>query len=300
VVVRTACWAVLAIGLAGVLAACGGGHGAATSPAASAAVPAPAAIAEQLVAVTPAPADLPSRLIVEGGLLATQDLSVVHDLAGATAPLYALVPPGPDVVPAGEARVTCEITTTAADDSDAAGLEHAAQFANLEACQGGPIGCGTLEIGSIAGQSRKATEASVEKLAEYRACLQHLHVGPFAGPPVDGRFLLQPGPAQESAAVSVSVIVYPSAEAFTTSLRDVATGTAFRPGTVPGRFAPSSLPGCRLQFYPPTASLLAWCDDAKGARDPEHDATVGRIAGVLTTGRPPADVPPLDAPYAMP
>ncbi len=298
VVVRRACWAVPAAVLAGVLAACGGGHR--TAPAAGTATaqavaPSPAAGAEQLVAATPAAADLPPRLVVEGGLLATGDLSVVHDLTGATAPLYALVPPGPDVVPAGEARETCEITTSPDDGTDATRLQNAAAFANLQACQG-TIGCGQLVVASIAGQSRAATEATLEKIAKYNACLERLQVGSFAGPPVDGRFLLQPAPSSATASLPVSVIVYPSADAFTTSLRQVAAGGAFRTSTVPGRFAPSSIPACALQFYPATAAALAWCDDAYGGHDPEHDATVGRIAAVLATGRLPADAPALAVP----
>jgi len=46
-----------------------------------------------------------------------------------------------------------------------------------------------------------------------------------------------------------------------------------------GRFESTSQAGCALQFYPATASVLAWC----GGHDPEHDTTVGGVANQLAS-----------------
>jgi hypothetical protein len=275
---RSACWSLLAL-VACTLTACGGGQRAVSVPTAPVPGTTPDTGIERLVAAVPRADDLPDRLLVEGGVLATSDLTVVNALGGRIGQLYALVPAGP-VVNQPLDPPSCTRDIAPEDGTEATRRVNAASQANFDACTG-RLGCGPVEIASIEGASRQTAQENAEKLSVLEACAAQL-TG-FTGPPVDGRFLLQPGPASASAALPVAVVVYPSGAAFAASVKAVAGSSSFRAAPGLGRFDPSALPGCGLQFYPATASALVWCDDASGRHDPGHDATVAALGKVLGT-----------------
>src|SRR5262249_30300486 len=143
--------------------------------------------------------------------------------------------------------------------------------------------CSPVEIATYDGQSAAEAQANAERLAQAQACADRLAATPL-GPPADGRVLLERITAAGTEVLSpYAVVIYPSVAAFAASATQVATGGAFTASPIAGRFAPTSIAGCGLQFYPATAAAIAWCDDTAGSHDPDHDTAVAALAKVLSS-----------------